>query len=105
MNGHPSPPPGRAQIGFNFTLNMFEAQYRPDPESHTADILSIANSILTIAFGVELAVNMFSTLFWEFVRDSWNWFDSVVVLVRLTSALTFVLVLDRGPVWTSRWCV
>lgn len=70
---------------------------RPDDGSDMSRFLAVSNMSLTYIFSVELFVNIFSTFFWEFVRDGmprrprfilkgknlffravsgWNWFDS-----------------------------
>lgn len=44
----------------------------------------------TVVFTIELCVNIFATFVWEFVTDSWNWFDFIVVFVSLISLVCTV---------------
>ena len=45
------------------------------------------DAIFTILFSLELVMNMFATLLWEFLEDSWNYFDVVVVSISVTSLI------------------
>jgi len=73
-----------ALIGGNFMLNICQAQVG-DENEHANTIFESVDLGFTIIFTIELLVNMFATLLWEFVGDAWNWFDFVVVAVSLIS--------------------
>jgi hypothetical protein len=49
---------------------------------------------MTVIFTIELGLNMFAHLFWEFVTNGWSMFDLVVVSVSLVKPL---LPEDTGP--------
>jgi hypothetical protein len=50
-------------------LNIVEAELRPADASDVAKFLTYSNMTLTYMFAVELVVNLFANLFWEFVAD------------------------------------
>ena len=57
------------QIAGNFVLNIVEAELRPADASDVAKFLTYSNMTLTYMFAIELFVNLFANLFWEFVTD------------------------------------
>eukprot|EP00960_Hanusia_phi_P042200 755364-Hanusia_phi.AAC.2 len=66
----------------NFILNMIESQSR-DPNQALSFVLSTGNTFFTALFTLELAINMFSTLWRDFLVDPWNYFDFFVVIIGL----------------------
>jgi voltage-gated sodium channel len=72
-----------ALILSNFILNIFEAHFTPEEGSDTQALFAQIDMGFTIIFTCELLTNMFATLVYEFVKDSWNWFDTMVVGVSL----------------------
>ena len=67
----------------NFILNIFEAHFTPEEGSSMQALFAQIDMGFTIIFTIELLTNMFATLVYEFVRDSWNWFDTMVVAISL----------------------
>lgn len=72
-------------IMINFVINICEAHFNGKKTDVLIAVFEKFNLAFTIIFTVELVVNMFATLFLEFVSDAWNWFDFTVVLVSLLS--------------------
>ena len=72
-------------IVLNFFLNICETQLQPLDGTLEDKILDTADTIFGYIFTIELIVNMFATLFTEFVRDPWNWFDTLVVGITIIS--------------------
>ena len=70
----------------NFAVNIAETCIKNHSAEQTA-IFSDFDTFFTICWTFELSVNMFATLVWDFFRDPWNWFDSLVVGTSLVSAL------------------
>jgi voltage-gated sodium channel len=75
----------------NFVINAWEAQisnslFNDDgsPSSHKK-ILDKLDLFFTIVFAAELAVNMYAHLLWDFVRDGWSIFDTIVVAASLAT--------------------
>lgn len=50
----------------------------------TESVFELLDFTFTILFTMELAMNMFATFLWEFLGDSWNYFDVVVVSISVT---------------------
>ncbi|EKX50515.1 hypothetical protein GUITHDRAFT_135169 [Guillardia theta CCMP2712] len=71
-----------ALIYCNFMLNIIESQVR-NPDQALSKILTVADTFFTVIFTVELFINMFSTLWRDFLTDPWNFFDFFVVLISL----------------------
>lgn len=72
-------------ITFNFMANVVDHQNNSpshEPGSGAFEKLDLA---FTCIFVIELSVNLFSTLVWEFLSDGWNYFDFLVVLVSIMS--------------------
>ncbi len=67
-------------ICINFLMNIIEAQ-TSDPV--VTDLLEASDLLFTAIFCIELFINMFATLVWNFLSDPWNYFDTVVVFVGL----------------------
>ena len=67
-------------ICVNFMMNIIEAQ-TSDP--FVTELLGSSDLFFTAIFCVELFINMFATLVWQFLSDPWNYFDTVVVSVGL----------------------
>lgn len=67
----------------NFILNIFEAHFTPEEGSSMQNVFDKIDMGFTVVFTGELFINMFATLVLEFVRDSWNWFDTMVVSISL----------------------
>ena len=78
----------------NFLTNAFEAQVNHDlrnPDgspSDTAAVLAKLDLIFTMIFTLELLVNMYAHLLYDFVTDGWSLFDFVVVMASIVSALS-----------------
>ena len=77
------------QIAFlimgNFIANVAETALMD--EKH-ARIFNFIDFMFTIVWTLELMVNMFATLVVEFVQDSWNWFDVLIVSTSLIGTVT-----------------
>ena len=71
-------------IMLNFLVNICEAQFKSNTPGVTA-VFETFNLVFTVIFTVEIVINLFSTLVWEFISDAWNLFDLTVVLVSLLS--------------------
>lgn len=65
----------------NFLVNIIEAQTQGSFEN----VLEVVDLFFTAVFSFELVVNLFASLFAEFFRDSWNYFDTIVVGVGLVT--------------------
>ena len=74
-------------IFFNFISQAAEAQIQPQPGSKAERVFSIIEVVFLIIFCTELAINMFSTLVWQFLSSGWNWFDMVVIGTSIWSTL------------------
>lgn len=65
--------------------------------SHTyAQTLTFSNYIFTGLFTVEMVLKLFALGFFEYVADSFNLFDGVVVILSLVE-----IILDVSPVLRS----
>jgi len=75
----------------NFVTNALEAQminslYNEDGSpSDFKQILDKLDLFFTIIFLAELALNMYAHLLWEFVKDGWCIFDTIVVVASLVT--------------------
>jgi voltage-gated sodium channel len=73
----------------NFVTNALEAQmsnslYNDDGSpSSFKQILEEMDLFFTIVFLAELALNMYAHLLWEFLKDGWCIFDTIVVMASL----------------------
>ena len=65
----------------NFLVNIIDSQ----TSGSFVEILEAVDLVFTALFTLELAVNLFATLFAEFFSDPWNYFDSIVVSVGLVT--------------------
>ena len=77
----------------NFTIMTFEAQLLPDEGSDAAAAFASLETVFTVIFSVELAVNFIANFFWEFVSSGWNWFD---VLIVSTAVISQTGLVDTG---------
>ncbi|KAK3263980.1 hypothetical protein CYMTET_27252 [Cymbomonas tetramitiformis] len=68
-------------IFVNFIVNAAEAQV--PQEERGSQPFKVFEVIFTVAFTVELVVNIYAHWFWEFWSSGWNIFDFVVVGVSL----------------------
>uniref|UniRef100_A0A7S4ULU8 PH domain-containing protein n=2 Tax=Guillardia theta TaxID=55529 RepID=A0A7S4ULU8_GUITH len=74
-------------ILLNFVSNIVEAQLVPAADTQLAYVFGVIDFIFTVFFGVELLINLLSHWMRDFLKDSWNIFDLVVVSVSLISLL------------------
>mmetsp|Transcript_15809 Transcript_15809/g.30482 ORF Transcript_15809/g.30482 Transcript_15809/m.30482 type:complete len:693 (-) Transcript_15809:210-2288(-) len=71
-------------IFLNFVQNAIESQVI-DPTDTMRTVFLACELFFTVAFTLELVVNMTANWFWQFWRSGWNVFDFVVVIVGLVS--------------------
>eukprot|EP00277_Geminigera_cryophila_P040042 CAMPEP_0173112316 /NCGR_PEP_ID=MMETSP1102-20130122/45922_1 /TAXON_ID=49646 /ORGANISM="Geminigera sp., Strain Caron Lab Isolate" /LENGTH=600 /DNA_ID=CAMNT_0014013317 /DNA_START=71 /DNA_END=1869 /DNA_ORIENTATION=+ len=69
----------------NFMCMAAEAQSNPEQDSDAAIAFANMEFFFTCVFCVELALNMFANLFWDFVSSGWNWFDVFVIATAVVS--------------------
>lgn len=71
----------------SFVCDAVEMQYLPlgRGDSEMGRLFFILELIFTCVFTLELAWNMFTFWFWDFWRDSWCLFDTIVVLSSIAS--------------------
>lgn len=72
-----------ALILANFLVNICESQVHET--TATLRAFDAIDLVFTSVFTIELFINMFATMVYEFMGDPWNWFDTVVVSVSLIS--------------------
>ena len=78
----------------NFVANAFQAQINADlldkegNPTEVAQMLAKMDFCFIGVFTVELLLNMYAHLWWEFVSNGWSRFDFVVVSVSLLTALS-----------------
>ena len=72
-------------IGINFICNAVEAEMLPQAGDDADRILKLFDLVFVALFSVELAINMFANLFWDFFSDGWNYFDTFVVIISLVA--------------------
>jgi voltage-gated sodium channel len=77
----------------NFMCMAAEAQLNPEEGTVTAGTFEQIESAFTCIFIIELALNMFSNLWWDFVKSGWNWFD---VFVIATAVISMTGAVDTG---------
>jgi len=70
-------------ICLNFLMNIVEAQ----SGEALISLLDVLDVCFTAIFAAELAINLFATLVKDFFADPWNYFDSIVVTVGMTTLL------------------
>jgi len=71
-------------IFLNFVQNAIEAQV-PEPGNELLFGFAFCELFFTVAFGLELVLNMVANWFVPFWQSGWNIFDFVVVMVGLLS--------------------
>jgi hypothetical protein len=71
----------------SYAQAILGAQLLPTPGSSNDDIFKNLELIFTIIFSVELAVNLFGHWWVLFVKDWWNWLDSLVVAICIISTV------------------
>jgi hypothetical protein len=72
-------------ILINFLCNAVEAELLPE-KGQTADkVLNTFELVLVALFTIELAINMFANLIYDFFTDGWNYFDTFVVIISLVA--------------------
>jgi hypothetical protein len=81
------------QIAGNFVLNIVEAELRPADASDVAKFLVYSNMTLTYMFAVELVINLFANLLWEFVADGSSCSLHPLIVIAATIIETAKLVL------------
>lgn len=69
----------------NFIASAINAQLLPENGSVPYVIIQGFEYAFTTLFTIELLVNFYGHFFWEFWRNSWNWFDFFVVAISLIS--------------------
>lgn len=84
-------------IAGNFLTNIVESTIDPQQQKYTVEFWYVETSF-TIAFFVELAVNMVAHWFWEYWRSAWNVFDFIVVAI----GLLILCDIDLGPLQILR---
>jgi len=67
----------------NFVLTAYQLQIHPEEGSQTYDDFELADTVFTIVFTIELAINMLAHCWSPFWQDGWNVFDFLVVSVCL----------------------
>ena len=73
-------------IYVNFGVCVVAAQLNPLDGTSTANVIDMFNLVLTLIFTADLAINIVTTSsVSEFVANSWNWFDTVIVITSLIS--------------------
>jgi voltage-gated sodium channel len=77
----------------NFICMAAEAQLNPEEGTGTAGTFENIEFAFTCIFVIELALNMFSNLWWDFVKRGWNWFD---VFVIATAVISMTGAVDTG---------
>ena len=80
-------------ILLNFMCMAAEAQLNPTPGTSAADAFETIEVFFTVVFCIELGLNMFANLFWNFVSSGWNWFD---VFVISTAVISLTGLVDTG---------
>ncbi len=75
---------------------MLDAQYKQQNSKQFDAFIQFINLIFTGIFAIELCINMFANWMYKFVRNGWNWFDLLIVLMSL---------LDFGPFNNPLWLV
>ena len=72
-------------IVLNFILNILDTQLLAEEGSAEENFLIFADTVFSYTFAVELLMNLFATWMAEFVKDPWNWFDTLVVGISMIS--------------------
>ena len=72
-----------ALIMGNFAINLAEAQVPATTEN--VQTFARADLAFTMCFLFELLMNMFATLWTNFFKDPWNWFDLLCVVISMMS--------------------
>lgn len=72
-------------ISLNFLLQIFDNQNNDPKHEPGSGAFELLDIVFTCIFVVELSVNLFATLVWEFLADPWNYFDALVVLISIMS--------------------
>lgn len=73
--------------GQNFALSITEAQLNIANNSSDASdpLFTKLDLFVTIAFTVELLLNLYADWFWRFATNPWSIFDLIIVLLSLIS--------------------
>lgn len=83
-----------ALICANFASNAFEAEMNgrlvDEHGNPSATQISLNNADLffTVVFTIELAINMYAHLLWEFLGDGWSLFDFLIVTISVTAVFS-----------------
>ena len=74
-------------IVFSFLLNIVQKEIDPYPEEYQRHraVWRVIDQSATSFFIIELAVNLYGSFIRPFVRNPWNWLDTVVVLAGIAS--------------------
>jgi len=73
-------------ICINFLSNIIEKEIDPDGTEYK-EVFGVLEYIFNFLFLIELILNMYGHWFFKFWRDSWNWFDFVVVSIGVIMML------------------
>lgn len=73
-----------------------DAQYKQQNSKRFDDFVLFINLLFNVVFAIELVVNLFANWMYNFISNSWNWFDLFIVLMSL---------LDFGPFNNPLWLV
>eukprot|EP00960_Hanusia_phi_P037330 752875-Hanusia_phi.AAC.3 len=69
----------------NFIINIINFEMLPENGTYSSHIFDAFELFFLIIFTVELVLNMTAHWFKEFITDSWNVFDFIVVFISLVS--------------------
>merc|ERR1719193_2962890 len=64
------------------------AIYWPTISSKTEDVLEILNYLFTLFFTIEMIIKLIGLGFKGYVRDNWNVFDGLIVIVSVVESIT-----------------
>ena len=71
----------------SYVTSIIGSQILPKPGSAVAGNLKLMEYIFTAIFTAELFFNAFGSWFWPFVSDTWNIFDSIVVVISIVGLI------------------
>ena len=76
-----------AVIFFNFVAQCVQTQRLDAAGSLGAVFFDALEDVCTLIYCLELALNIFSTWFWEFVLNGWNYFDMLVIAASVYTVI------------------